>query len=334
MRFSSVISANHHGWRLGDLLPQHFTYHSAERWDELLAAQCVWLNDAPATAQSVVHRGDTLVYIAQNYTEPPVCTDFELIYEDEDFVVVGKPADVPVHKTGRIFWNTFTAILRRSLQEPELVPLHRLDRDTSGIMLYARSADSAKRFQRFLPQFMLRKIYVAVVDLATPAQAEFWAQYVDQELRMDAPLTEISGGEIRLKMGVDAQAGKPSTTLFRFLGAQNYTPPRGVARRVGVVQAELLTGRKHQIRAHLAHLGTPIVGDPIYSCGGKYYLQRLHAPWTPADIAILGSPTQMLHAQQLLLHLPAWNEPRWLQAHTYSATMAPIMACVDLQINA
>lgn len=326
LRFESIVRPEHRGMTLEVMLNLRFTYHSISEWQDRIQNQCVLVNDQVLPCGSLVNSGERITYIAKDYSEPQVPTHFERIYEDDDFIVVGKPENIPVHHTGKIFWNTFTSVLRRGLNEPEMVPMHRLDRDTSGIMLFARTADTAKRYQKNLERLMLRKMYLAVVSIAEESQLKFWQSYSTEPLRVDIPLREQAGQDIRIQMIPDLELGKPCSTLFRFLNSRQFTPVGGVSRQVAVIEAELLTGRKHQIRAHLAHLGTPIVGDPIYSHDGQFYLKRVHTPLDSQDIAILGSRTQMLHAWKGLFHLPSWREARWLESRLINAEMLQFLS--------
>jgi 23S rRNA pseudouridine1911/1915/1917 synthase len=310
MRFESEVRSEQRNLPLCKALAARFTYHTIEQWRERIEAGDVLHKGEVATPEQLVHTGDSVTYIVRNYTEPSVPTHYEILYEDEEFLVAGKPAGVPVHHAGSIFWNTFASILRRGTGNPELVPMHRLDRDTSGVMLFAKSTDTSIRYQKNLHRIMLRKLYLAVVD------GDFsTAPLTDGVLDVQIPLLEQPGSAIKVQMIPDPENGKACRTVFRPLGTALGERP------ISAIECELFTGRKHQIRAHLAALGFPILGDCIYSHEGRFYLKRCDTPLTPEDFAILGAPMQMLHAWKIELQLPSWREPRWFTSKLYTPEM-------------
>jgi 23S rRNA pseudouridine1911/1915/1917 synthase len=316
MRFESIVRSEQRNMPLCEALTARFTYHNLEEWTKRVQQGDVLLRGATCDPETIVHTGDAVTYIVRNYTEPIVPTHYEVLYENEEFLVAGKPAGVPVHHTGSIFWNTFTSILRRTTGYEELIPMHRLDRDTSGIMLFAKSQDTALRYQKSLTRILLRKLYVAVVrgnwqpdNLLSKQGVTLLGDTLDVQI----PLREQPGNEIRVQMIPDFEQGKACRTVFRRIDV------RGTD--FSVVQCELFTGRKHQIRAHLAALGHSIVGDCIYSHRGVYYLKRCMQPLDANDIATLGASSQLLHAWKMELQLPGWREPRWIESRIWTNEM-------------
>jgi len=309
MRFESEVRSEQRGLPISVALAQRFTYHSESEWQQKVLQGDVLCNGQVAVVEQRVEYKDQIVYIVRDYHEPEVPTHYEILQDDEEFLVVGKPAGVPVHHTGTIFYNTFTSILRRATGYDELVPMHRLDRDTSGVMLYAKSQDTSKRYQKSLEHIVLGKIYLAVVRGDFPEGI--------QEVQL--PLTEKSDAEIRCRMVVDPN-GKACHTRFTKLGA--WTSAQGP---LSVVQCELFTGRKHQIRAHLSALGHPIVGDPLYQFEGRYYLKRCEQPLVDADFVALGAHSQMLHAWKLELNLPGRRDVKIFESRLWEAEMGAFL---------
>lgn len=317
MYFESVVQPEHNGWLLLDSLCARFTYHSREDWTEKLNRGLVSINGETATLVSVAHKNDKVVYHVENYTEPEVPTEFDVVFEDDEFMVIAKPAGVPVHHTGRIFYNTFTSIVRRGTDCETATPMHRLDRDTGGLMLFAKYSETAARFQKNLDRILLKKFYMAVV------RGEFPDETVDCQM----PLREDPSDCLRLRMH-HLEDGKPCHTIFRKVGAG----VRNAVNEVGetclepysVVECELITGRKHQIRTHLSELGFPILGDRLYSFGGRYYEKmsdnvaaarargelNQEDALSAEDFAVLGAKSQMLYAYKAVIQLPYWKEPR------------------------
>lgn len=313
--FESVVRNEQRGKSLPEALAERFTYHSAEDWKEKIGQGLLTLNGIPATSGMVVQPKDKIVYRVENYSEPEVPTDFDVLYEDEFFLIVSKPAGIPVHHTGRIFYNTFTGLLRRHFQNEELSPMHRLDRDTGGIMIFAKDRDTAKRFEKSLDSILLRKIYLAFVR----------GEFPDGEILCEQALAEDPQSDIRIRM-FPKEDGKPCKTLFRRVATVSEGCSGGTCSLVG---AELFTGRKHQIRAHLSFLGYPVVGDKIYSFDGKFYKKMTGGePLRDADFEILGAHTQMLFAAFAQIRIPG-EEPRWFAA----PRMPPEMAAMAEKIE-
>lgn len=324
MYFESVVQPEHEGWFLLESLCKRFTYHSREVWSEKLSGGFVTLNGTVAGLETVAHRGDKVVYHVTNYSEPEVPTTFKVVFEDDEFMLVAKPAGVPVHHTGHIFYNTFTAIVRRGTDYETATPMHRLDRDTGGLMLFAKYAESAARFQKNLDRILLRKFYMAVVRGNFPS-----------EIDCQMPLREDPADRLRLRMHY-FEDGKPCHTHFRKVGDGVLSQAVDGVRNYSVVEAELLTGRKHQIRAHLAELGYPILGDRLYSFDGIYY-EKMSRSWergalepsnqglSAEDLATLGGNSHMLYAYKVEIRLPYWMESRTFECNDYPENMTELV---------
>lgn len=328
MYFESVVQPEHEGWPLLKSLCARFTYHSEMDWADKLARGLVSVNGAVANVSTVAHKNDKVVYHVENYTEPEVPTHYNVIFEDDEFMLIAKPAGVPVHHTGRIFYNTFTSIVRRGTDCETATPMHRLDRDTGGVMLFAKYAESAARFQKNLDRILLKKFYMAVV------RGDFPEEAVDCQMA----LREDPDDRIRIRMH-HFDDGKPCHTVFRKItgGIRSGVNEAGepCEEVYSVVECELITGRKHQIRAHLSELGYPILGDRLYSFGGKFYEKMTDKvaearargelssedALSAEDFAVLGAKSQMLYAYKAEIQLPYWKEPRTFESHDFPEEM-------------
>ena len=207
-----------------------------------------------------------------------------VLHQDRDLLLIDKPAGLPVHPSARYLHQTLTRWLRdRAVPDKPLNPCHRLDRETTGVMVCARG-DVERKWKRAFQDGRVEKRYLARVR-----------GVLSRASTIDAPLA-IQGarGLVRIRMVVDAE-GQKSVTGVEPIGAhENET----------LVLCTPKTGRQHQIRAHLAHIGHPIVGDKLYAMGDEWFDK-----WTrgEANIDELELDNQALHAWQLALDDEAYS---------------------------
>lgn len=188
-----------------------------------------------------------------------------VLYENEDVVVVDKPEGLVSIPERRPQGESLVELVSAELGE-RLWPVHRLDRETSGAIIFARNAAVHRWLSRQFEHRLVRKTYLALTH----------GVVIEDGGSVDEPLRQFGSGRV----GVDRERGKASATEFSVV--ERY-------RSLTLVEARPRTGRRHQIRVHLHHLGHPIVGDPLYGDRAK---QR--------DFARL-----MLHARRLALSLPS-----------------------------
>lgn len=177
----------------------------------------------------------------------------DIVFENDDILVLNKPPNLAIHPSGRYYYQTLTYWLKQQYGENYPRPCHRIDRDTSGIVVCAKNKKAQTVVKSAFQKRLVRKSYLAFVRgyLANPIE-------VNEALALQG-----SRGLVRIRMIIDP-AGMPSTTKF--------TPIHYCATtHLSVVECEPLTGRQHQIRAHLAHVGLPIIGDKIYQMGDLYF---------------------------------------------------------------
>jgi len=278
-----------------DYLVRRFPYCDADEWARRIAAGLVRVEGgADGDAEVLALPGQLLrpgqkVTSRVDHREPDLPEEVERIRLDRaaGIGILGKCAGVPVTRTGEVVYNTFVQQARRTLDNPEVRLLHRLDRETSGLILCALDK-GALRFQQRLECLLRRKFYLVVVR-GTPS----W-----QRNDCRAPLRESASHVVRAAMEVHPE-GKACRTTFVRVASGTW---RG--QEASLLLAELHTGRKHQIRAHLAYLGHPVVGDKVYAHGGRYYLKRMEEGLDEADLEILGTENHLLHSWAAEVALP------------------------------
>ena len=216
-----------------------------------------------------------------------VTPEFRVLYEDDGVLAVEKAAPLLTHPTGAknepTLWHGVRELLSYELATGGQVSfINRLDRETSGIALVAKTAEAAAELGKAMMARRLHKEYLAVVQ-GVPA----WERACCAEpiLRME----DVAPTRIHVRQCCHP-AGKPCRTEFE-------VARRGTSR--ALVHCIPRTGRMHQIRAHLAHLGHPIVGDKIYGGDESCYLDFMEHGWTPQLAARLGIPRHALHACRL-----------------------------------
>ncbi len=263
-------------------LARRFTYHPSEEWLRLIETGRIFLNERPGDAGFPVGNGDVLRYQVVDYEEPDLPVDFRILWRDERLMLVHKPAGLPVHRTGRIFFQTLVNLVREELDDTAWSPLHRLDRETGGVMAFARGKQAFAAHAPEREDMHWLKLYVAV--LSRPL--------AERRGELRHALSEDKQGPIHCKM-VASEAGKFCVTLYRTLLEKEGTQ---------LVVLAPLTGRKHQLRAQLAAVGCPIIGDKLYGGGGKAFLKRVAGEMLDAtDKSMLGADHQLLHAFHLRL---------------------------------
>lgn len=225
--------------------------------------------------------------------------EFDVLGECDDFLAVDKPPGLLVHPTKpggpATLWDGLRSLLCYELANGGQVSIvNRLDRETSGVVVVAKSARAARFAGLEMAARRVRKVYVAVV-MGFPE----W-----DAIRIDAPIVrrgEVELSPVHLERMTHPRGASASTTL-RVLG-------RGHCERgpCAVVEACPHTGRTHQIRVHLAHAGYPVVGDKLYAKGSKHYLEFIAAGWTPGLAEALWLPRHALHCATMALCGSVWT---------------------------
>jgi RluA family pseudouridine synthase len=264
------VAAAHEGRTLFETVCAVFPHLDGEYWRGRFA-EGLLLDRArrPVEAERRVRAGEQYLHRLPATREPDVNAAIRVLFEDAALVVIDKPAPLPIHASGRFNRNTLGWILNQVYAPQKLRPVHRLDANTTGVVVFARTRQFARPLVEQFAAGRVEKVYVARIA-GLPEADEF---------ACDAPI----GSEQRALGGraIDAE-GVAARTEFRVL--------RRFANCTTLVEARPLTGRTNQIRLHLAHLGWPVVGEQAYLGDGAIGQSQTHSP---------NDPPLCLHAERI-----------------------------------
>lgn len=277
------------GFELLAMLETMHPHVKHEKWLEWINDGQFVRDDIPLATDSVVRAGERVEHIESETVEPDVNADIRLLYEDAMLVIVHKPAPLPMHPCGRYNRNTLGYILDQVYAPQRLRMAHRLDANTTGVVVFSRTKNVARKVQSQFEHGKVRKRYVARVH-GIPKEAEF---------RCDAPIVPRSAQAGARHVG---EGGQASLTEFEMI--------RQLDDDTSLLLCRPITGRTNQIRIHLSHLGLPIVGDPLY---------RGDAPSGDRQTLDINDHQLCLHAQEIAFQHPEDNRrvefeaplPKW-----------------------
>ena len=272
------------GMRLDQALAQMFPDFSRARLQQWVRAGQVQVDQRTLKPRDPVRGGERVVIRAQ-LEEQPSCEAeaiaLDVIFEDEALLVINKPAGLVVHPAAGNWNGTLQNALLHHAPELAAVPragiVHRLDKDTSGLLVVARNLSAHKSLVEQLQARAVKREYLAVVQGVMTAGGS-----------VDAPIGRHPSD--RKRMAVIA-SGKPAVSHYRVLARFDHHT---------AIRVSLETGRTHQIRVHMAHIRYPLLGDPVY--GGRLRLPAAASPELAA--ALRGFRRQALHAEHLGLQHP------------------------------
>ena len=273
------------GLRFDQALARLFPQYSRNRLQAWLKSGHIRLDGKSAEARHAVSGGEQVVL------EPPPVPDaaapkaqrmpLRIVHEDADLIVIEKPAGLVVHpgagQPDRTLLNALLAHAPKLAGVPRAGIVHRLDKDTSGLLVVAKTVEAQSNLAAQLASRSMRRLYLAVVQGDPPASGT-----------IDAPLGRDARSRVRMAV---TRRGKPARTAFRVVERFG---------RAALIECRLETGRTHQIRVHLQHIRHPLVGDAVYRRGTRHGLSF---------------PRQALHAAELSLVHPrsgtamTWRSP-------------------------
>ena len=274
------------GERLDKVLAGSLPDYSRNRLKSWVEAGAVMVDGKVTKARYLLRGGESIKVFPQEmpeqYAFSPENIPLDLVYEDDSIIIINKPPGLVVHPAAGNWAGTLLNGLLFHYPELKLLPragiVHRLDKDTSGLMVVARTALAQTALVRQLQERTVGRRYLAWVWGNAPSQGKVLAS-VGRDQRD------------RLRMAAGSPQGKPAATLFRRLAKGSF-----MENPLALLECRLETGRTHQIRVHLESLGFPLLGDPVYR------------KKTPGIAKQLPFERQALHAFALTLEHPKNNE--------------------------
>ncbi|CAG9797024.1 unnamed protein product [Chironomus riparius] len=241
--FTTFTKGRWVGEKILDVFAREFRAHPAEEYERCIKAGTLTVNYEKVPIEYKLKHNDLLANVVHRHEVPVTSQPIAIVFMDDDIVVVNKPASIPVHPCGRYRHNTVVFILAKEYNLKNLRTIHRLDRLTSGLLLFGRSPKKARQMEHQIRNRQVQKQYVCRVE----------GEFPEGIIECKEPIEVVS-----YKIGVCkvSPKGKDCTTTFEKLGYNGTT---------SVVLCKPLTGRMHQIRVHLQYLGYPVVNDPLYN---------------------------------------------------------------------
>jgi len=274
------------GLRLDHFVKTQIPRLSRTRIQAIIDGQLRRADDYAPKPATIVAANDHYVIRRPAQPEPACPRTFGVLATDPRFYVIDKPAGLPVHASAKFYFNTLTRVLaERFPDEPELQICHRLDRETSGCLVVARDRAAASTIkQAFATKARVAKQYLAIVHGQPP-----W----DAERTIDVPLRVAVPGDPTKLLHVRMMAGPGGLEAITRVRVERRTAD------YAVVRCTLVTGRQHQIRAHLAAAGFPIVGDKLYAHGDDAFLRFCNDGLVPELAQLFVLPRHALHAARV-----------------------------------
>lgn len=271
--YTEQLGKKARGFTLLDYLSRFYDHSSMEEWQVRLEQGEVELDGKTASGHEPLKPGRHLVWHRPPWDEPDVplfCTE---VFADPHLLAVVKPSGLPTMPGGGFLEHTLLSVVRQN--HPEASPLHRLGRYTSGLVLFAKTREAASTLARNWRDHEVHKRYLALASGVA----------LQDTYQIDAPIGPVNHPRLGQVFAAHPE-GKPSFSEARVLQRQETST---------LFEVDIQTGRPHQIRIHLASIGHPLVGDPLYGSGGTPLSEN---PGLPGDGGYL------LHAARLQFRHP------------------------------
>jgi 23S rRNA pseudouridine1911/1915/1917 synthase len=294
------------GQRLDTFVQSQLKRTSRTRTQKIIKLSAYNAKGDRVRANDRVREGQEIFLWRPPWDETEVPTSIPVLYEDEYFLAVNKPANLPVHPSARYHRNTLIMMLQAARPNEFVSLAHRIDRETSGVLLVSKTRACDRALKRmFQRRDGVHKQYTAITwGVPDPNNGA-------TTFRVEYPLERDYGSRFQVKMRV----GRSEESLHA--ATQFYVEDHVVAstgRTYARIRCILETGRQHQIRVHLATVGTPIVGDKLYGPDEELFARSADGDLTEEDLRQLELPRHALHASRIAFTHPITNDPITIDA--------------------
>ena len=271
-----------------EFLVRRFKYHGVIEWEARILSGNVLVSGKASKPAMVLETGHKIIYEPPWVPEPEVDTRYAVLFEDDALLVVDKSGNIPTSPSGKYWRNCLVHHLKEERGLQELHAVHRLDRETSGINLFAKSKDTARTLGRDFMEGRVQKTYSAVLRGRLPGAEVF----------LNAPIGRDSASSIYIRQKVQRD-GRPAQTRFILM-----SPLSGSS----LVRIFPYTGRTHQIRVHAEYFGCPVWGDKLYGRDESEFIE-----WV-ATGERNSTNRHLLHASELSFTHPETDRPLKIQS--------------------
>ena len=283
------VKREHAGWRADIFVSNQIPRLSRTRVKRILTRCAFDESGKPVKPNRTLFEGERITIYRPPPEEPDVPRHFGILYEDDWILAINKPPGLPVHPTARYHLNTLTALLKEQYGENRPILAHRIDSETSGVLILAKTKTAERVLKKRFADRLVQKRYLAIVRGCPAPDAG----------RIEVSLGPDPEGPVKVKM-VAREDGLPALTEYRT-----------VIRLKDAALVECLprTGRQHQIRAHLSHLGNPIIGDKMYGPDPTLFLDYVDKGPTEEVLSRAGAKRHFLHAAAISFLHPSGDAP-------------------------
>lgn len=317
----AAVQPEHAGKRLDQYLADRFTYRSRTQWQEAVAKNEILLNGKSVRSSRILQTGEILAFVPEESSlqEPQVDKNYTLLLQRKDFFAVSKPPAIPVHPSGRFFANTLLKVVEKDFGKVYLV--NRLDRETSGVTLFAKDPETAKKLCQLFEQHKVQKKYLLIVHGRLPSSPFTVSGFLTQDekspvqkkrrfipdektfaLLRSLGISPCKESELTRKKGKEYE--EAVTSFF----------PVKCTEKMSIAEVLPSTGRLHQIRATACSLKFPVAGDKLYGLEDTFFLKYTKDLLTEEDKKRLLLSHQALHAKSVEFTLPGEKESLYVEA--------------------
>lgn len=255
--YESFLPSRYAGYPIARYFAARFDYLPEREWVSLIRSGKITVNGQTVEPDFVLSLHDHIVTRMGMRQEPPANRSLNVLYEDRHVRVFNKAAPIPVHPCGRYFKNSMTELLRETYPDEVPRPVQRLDALTTGVLVFAKSKQTAAFLMKEFSENRIEKEYLAIVE-GVPDKEKFV---------IDAPIGKLKGSA--RATGEETINPKQARTEVEWLSTVN---------KRSLLRVRPRSGRTNQIRVHLASRGLPVLNDPVYGKGKDPVIEfGLHA---------------------------------------------------------